>query len=272
MVRRADRVAVSLNSLTLRILSAVLLAPPVLAAVWYGSPYFEGMTVLAAIVMAWEWEKLVSKESFAGPGIALALASVVALILLPLPLLALVAMGVGALVASLLAPVGLRGWMAAGAPYIVLPLAALLMLRAAPEGQSILIWLFLIVWATDIGAYAAGLLIGGPKLAPSISPKKTWAGLAGGMIAAAVIAMWGGSWLGFVSPAPKLGLMGAALAVVAQGGDLFESFVKRRFDAKDSSQLIPGHGGLLDRIDGLLAAGFALGLLYLATFDGGFEW
>jgi phosphatidate cytidylyltransferase len=265
-----------LSSLGLRTLSAVVLAPPVLAAIWFGSPYFEGMILLAAGIMAWEWEHLITKDSFGSPGIALGLSGLVSLLLLFFnPVYALVVMVLGALVASLIAPQGVRGWMAAGAFYIVLPLAALLLLRAAPEpqGRGILIWLFLIVWATDIGAYAAGLTIGGPKLAPAISPKKTWAGLLGGMCGAALIAMWAGSWLDFTTSALQLGLMGAVLAVVAQAGDLFESFVKRRFDAKDSSQLIPGHGGFLDRVDGLLAAGFALGLYSLATFsEGGFAW
>ncbi|MDK9720231.1 MAG: phosphatidate cytidylyltransferase [Rhodospirillales bacterium] len=256
----------------LRTVSAAVLAPPVLAAIWFGTPYFEALVLLAAGIMAWEWELLISKTSFGVPGIALGLAAIVGLFLLPMPLLALAVVGGGAVVASLMAPVGSRGWMALGGFYIFIPLASFMVLRSAPEGQSLVIWLFLIVWATDIGAYVAGLSIGGPKLAPSISPKKTWAGLVGGMVAAAVIAMWAGSWFGFVSSSLKLGLIGAVLAVVAQAGDLFESHVKRRFDAKDSSQLIPGHGGLLDRVDGLLAAAFALGFLRLAALEGVWVW
>lgn len=265
--------AVSLNSFLLRSLSAVLLAPPVLAAVWVGSPYFEALILLSAGIMAWEWEGIVVKDSFGNPGIALGLCSLIALLLLFVnPLYALIMMGLGALIASLIAPFGLRGWMAAGAVYIFLPLAALLMLRAAEIGQALIIWLLLIVWATDIGAYAAGLTIGGPKLAPRISPKKTWAGLIGGMAAAGFVAGFAGGWLGFTSPFLKLFLIGALLAVVAQAGDLFESHLKRRFDVKDSSNLIPGHGGFLDRVDGLMAAAFALGILHVATLDGGWQW
>ncbi|MFA6021459.1 MAG: phosphatidate cytidylyltransferase [Rhodospirillales bacterium] len=261
-----------MNSLMLRTVSAAVLAPPVLAAIWFGTPYFEALVLLAAGIMAWEWELLISKTSFGVPGIALGLAAIVGLFLLPMPLLALAVVGGGAMVASLMAPVGSRGWMALGGFYIFLPLASFVVLRSAPEGQGLVIWLFLIVWATDIGAYVAGLSIGGPKLAPSISPKKTWAGLVGGMVAAAAIAIWAGSWFGFVSSSLKLGLIGAVLAVVAQAGDLFESHVKRLSGAKDSSQLIPGHGGFLDRVDGLMAAAFALGLLRLATLEGEWVW
>lgn len=265
--------AVSLNSLLLRSLSAVVLAPPVLAAVWFGTPYFEGLILISAGIMAWEWEGIVTKDSFGNPGIALGLSCLVALLLLFVnPLYALVVMALGAMVSSLIAPVGLRGWMAVGGVYIFLPLAALLLLRGADIGQALMVWLLLIVWATDIGAYAAGLTIGGPKLAPRISPKKTWAGLVGGMVAAGAAAGLAGGWLGFVSPFAKLFLIGAMLAVVAQVGDLFESHMKRRFEVKDSSHLIPGHGGFLDRVDGLMAAALVLGILHIATLDGGWEW
>lgn len=267
-----------MNSLIARTLSALVLAPPVLAAVWFGSPYFEGLILLSAGIMAWEWELIVTRENFGNPGIALGICSLIALFLLFFsPFHALIMAGLGAVIASLIAPVGKRSWMAAGAFYIFLPLAALLMLRAIAtdsQGRDIILWLLLIVWATDIGAYAAGLTIGGPKLAPAISPKKTWAGLLGGVAAAALVSIWSGHIFEFPAPGIKLALLGGVLAVLAQVGDLFESFVKRHFDVKDSSRLIPGHGGFLDRVDGLLAAGLALGLFHLATFteEGGFAW
>lgn len=143
-------------------------------------------------------------------------------------------------------------WRLAGLVYVALPCASLLWIRSEPDGAKLVLTLLLAVWATDIGAYFAGRMIGGPKLAPAISPNKTWAGLAGGMVAAAVVTMIAISF----SPYPKtvggaFGL-GLVIAVLGQAGDLFESWLKRRAGVKDSGTLIPGHGGLLDRIDGLI--------------------
>jgi phosphatidate cytidylyltransferase len=118
-------------------------------------------------------------------------------------------------------------------------------------------WLLLVVWGTDIGAYFAGRSLGGPKLAPRFSPNKTWSGLAGGAATAALVGLVAAIWMP-VMPMLLLAIGSAMIAVVAQIGDLFESSLKRQFDAKDSSNLIPGHGGLLDRIDGVLAASLAV--------------
>jgi phosphatidate cytidylyltransferase len=155
-------------------------------------------------------------------------------------------------------------WMLAGVLYIGLPSLALVWLRE--QGRETLFWLMCLVWATDIGAYAAGRAIGGPKLLPLISPKKTWAGLAGGVISAAVVGAVTGAFTG-VSPSGVAGLSGG-LAIVAQAGDLTESWVKRHFGVKDSSAIIPGHGGVLDRLDGLLATAPVVAVICLA-FGGG---
>jgi phosphatidate cytidylyltransferase len=157
-------------------------------------------------------------------------------------------------------------WMAAGAVYIGLPVFAILWLRS--QDRETALWLMAAVWATDSAAYGAGRIIGGWKLLPSVSPNKTWAGLVGGAAGAAIVgaAMAAGFGLG-VAPW-LLASMSALLALVAQGGDLFESAIKRRFGVKDAGRLIPGHGGLLDRIDGLLAAAPAAAVLCLA-FGGG---
>ena len=127
------------------------------------------------------------------------------------------------------------------------------------QGRDLVFWLLAVVWATDIGAYFAGRGIGGAKLAPAISPNKTWAGLIGGALAAALVGIIAARLLG--SGAIPLAVGGMALAVVAQGGDLLESWCKRRFGVKDSSHVIPGHGGILDRVDGLLAV-FPAAFLY----------
>lgn len=174
--------------------------------------------------------------------------------------------------------------------YISLPFLSMLWLRleSGPYGLALFLFLMLSIWATDIGAYAAGKSIGGPKLAPRISPKKTWAGLIGGMVASSTLgglfgAAQSGDWLPawLVPPAATdvphdvslaaIGAyagIGAVLAVAGQVGDLFESYMKRRVDVKDSSSLIPGHGGILDRIDGLL---FAAPLYALFEMTAG-EW
>jgi len=147
------------------------------------------------------------------------------------------------------------GWKLFGFLYCLLPAVSLLWIRERAEFQGIgtsfdlLIWVFLVVWGTDIGAYFAGRAIGGPKLAPSISPNKTIAGLVGGVASAAVLA---GVWVSLVDLPSLLLWLAAPFAVAAQVGDLFESGVKRRAGIKDSGSWLPGHGGLLDRLDGLV--------------------
>ncbi len=148
----------------------------------------------------------------------------------------------------------------AGLPYVAFPIAALIVLRAAPNGFALTLWTLAIVWATDIGAYFAGRTFGGPKLARAISPSKTWSGLAGGMLAAWAAGFTLAGW----ADLPSLCLwLGAPLAVLAQGGDLFESWLKRKAGVKDSGSILPGHGGALDRLDGLVPVAIVVGLLHL---------
>ncbi|MBF0392486.1 MAG: phosphatidate cytidylyltransferase, partial [Alphaproteobacteria bacterium] len=163
-------------------------------------------------------------------------------------------------------------WLAWGVFYIGIPVTSLVWLRGLPEGgRAALIWLFLVIWATDIGAYAAGRSIGGPLLAPRVSPKKTWAGLIGGMISAAVVGAVAARLLGHPSMLPLAAFSGM-MAVVAQIGDLGESWVKRRFGVKDSSNVIPGHGGVFDRVDGLIAAAPVVALAAWAAGEGWLAW
>ena len=142
------------------------------------------------------------------------------------------------------------GWQVAGFLYALVPALALLWIRErSPVGVELLLWVFITTWSVDIGAYFAGRTIGGPKLAPAISPNKTWAGLIGGMIAAA---LFGGLWAWLLQLPAILLLLAAPFAVAAQIGDLFESWLKRRAGVKDSGTWLPGHGGALDRLDGLV--------------------
>ena len=145
-----------------------------------------------------------------------------------------------------------------GLAYVGVPAFALLLIRAQPTGMLIAFWALATVWATDIGAYFAGRLIGGPKLLPAVSPNKTWAGLAGGMVAALVV-----GWLFHVEGGLDLGLALASpiLAIIAQIGDLYESSVKRSAGVKDSGTILPGHGGVLDRLDGVVTVAPAVALL-----------
>lgn len=227
------------------------MAPIAFAAAWYREWSFLLLVSIAGIALAWEWSRLCFR-SFTMGGLALALTASLAPLIswrfsdLLLPFLVI------ALPMIVLTPVPAgrsRWWMALGSIYIILPQLALIEIRQ--QGRWLLLWVLFLVWATDSGAYFAGRLIGGPKLAPRISPKKTWAGLAGGMLAAALV-----GWAirhGQAQGALHLAMLSALLAVVAQAGDLAESGLKRYFGVKDSSQLIPGHGGVFDRLDGLLA-------------------
>lgn len=151
-------------------------------------------------------------------------------------------------------------WRAAGFVYVALPCAALIWLRQMqfldmPEaGRVLVLYLFFVVWAADIGAYFTGRKLGGPKLAPAISPGKTWAGLFGGAAVAGAVGLVCASFTPYPISVPGCFFTGVLLAFVSQAGDLFESWLKRRAGVKDSGALIPGHGGLLDRIDGLIFA------------------
>ena len=142
------------------------------------------------------------------------------------------------------------GWQVAGFVYALVPALALLWIRErSPVGLELLLWVFVTTWSVDIGAYFAGRSIGGPRLAPAISPNKTWAGLIGGMAAAA---LFGGLWAWLLHLPSILILFAAPFAAAAQGGDLFESWLKRRGGVKDSGGWLPGHGGALDRLDGMV--------------------
>ena len=259
-------VPVSAGDLTLRVVSALVLGPAALALIYLGPPYFDILLTALAAILSWEWSRLCGHGELDRPGylaIAVVTAAMAAAGLREYTIAGWI-IAAGAMAVAFLASREtdrLPFWYALGVLYTALPCLSIVWLREHPDrGREIVFWLLFVVWATDTGAYAAGRLIGGPKLAPGISPNKTWAGLAGGIVAAGTIGALAGLFLLGVSPI-TLVWVAAGLAVWSQMGDLFESGVKRRFGVKDSSNLIPGHGGLMDRLDGILAAGPAVALL-----------
>lgn len=162
-------------------------------------------------------------------------------------------------------------WMVLGSVYIAIPTAAMIWLRGDDiPGMTTIIWLFLVVWGADTGAYLSGRAIGGPKLAPRISPKKTWAGFIGGISIASLISV--GFYLYMPGNILYLAVIGFLVALASQLGDLLESMAKRHFDVKDSSNLIPGHGGVLDRVDGLVIGAVALAAILLIFGQGVLPW
>ena len=267
------------GGLRTRIISALVLAPIALGLTYLGGAAFSGMLLIVAVLMAYEWNRIcgggaaatgviVAVAVFAGVGVAAAGPAEIALAVTVLS----AGLAYAVTAAFFGAPQGRPLWLAAGVAYIALPCIAVIWLRATPQiGLATILWLLAVVWATDIGAYFAGRGIGGPRLAPRISPKKTWAGLAGGMIAAGVVGAVTAAVLGLPNT-PGLIALSMALAVVAQGGDLAESSLKRKFKVKDSSRLIPGHGGLLDRLDGLMTAAPSVAAVALISGEGVLAW
>jgi phosphatidate cytidylyltransferase len=242
------------RNLVMRIIAALVLAPVAILIAYLGGWIWATLATLAAIGLYAEWLSIVGlagRWQVVAPGI-------IALIMIGWWLgqahfaALLVTLALGLFVVAALAPER-RIWAAAGFLYAAAAQIAAILLRMDPgHGLSALILILFVVWATDIGGYIAGRSIGGPKLWPRVSPNKTWAGAIGGFAASLVVASAFAAFK-FTGTAPLLTL-GALLSIAAQFGDLFESAVKRRFGVKDSGRIIPGHGGLLDRLDGFVAA------------------
>lgn len=217
--------------MSLRLISAAVLAPLVLGAVYYGDWVFNILIGLVVLILGSEWRRMV----------------------------------------------GLRlGWLALGMVYIALSCWALWRLRVDPEwGRVTLFWLLAVVWGADTGGYVFGRTLGGPKLAPAISPNKTWSGFLGGTFTSALC---GWAVVYFVLDNQvynvewQIAAFSAAIAVISQIGDLFESWIKRRFGVKDSGAIIPGHGGLFDRVDGLVAAALVVALITIGVRGNVIAW
>jgi phosphatidate cytidylyltransferase len=217
------------SDLGTRTVSAVVMVALAAAALWLGGWWWNVFVLLVAGGVLFEWRGLV--RAFA-PSLGAAIA-----------------------------------WNLGGIAYLGMAAALLMVMRQDFVGLSTVLAVVAMVIATDVGAYFAGRAIGGPKIAPAISPSKTWAGLFGGMVASGVAIALLMYFLRDGGTVRSLGTSaagGIVVAVVAQAGDFFESWMKRRAGVKDSGRLIPGHGGLFDRVDGLLAVSFVLGILFLA--------
>ncbi|MEA2919396.1 MAG: phosphatidate cytidylyltransferase [Bradyrhizobium sp.] len=242
----------SRNLLT-RVIAALVLAPLAIAIAYAGGWLWLGFVALAAIGLYVEWLTIVGARTprVMAAGIVTLFGAAVWLGIGRIGATYVIA-ALGVIVAALLSP-HRRGWAALGGCYAFAALIASVAVRLDQTyGFTALMFVLLIVWVTDIGGYFAGRGFGGPKLWPSVSPKKTWAGAIGGFAASLVVAL-GFAAFGLGKPGPLV-LLGAVLSIASQLGDLFESAVKRRFGVKDSSHIIPGHGGLLDRLDGYVAA------------------
>jgi phosphatidate cytidylyltransferase len=255
-----------------RVVSAGVLAPLAIAGVWIGGLAFQVLTAAATVGLTLEWLHLCRRDVATAGGLV-TLASVLAAALCAAAgqgLAALVVLAAGVVLAGLLSGTAA---LPLGIPYLGLGAVALIWLRADPvAGRGNVIFLLVLIWASDIGAYVTGRLIGGPRLAPRISPGKTWSGAVGGLLLAIGIGLLMGLVLQPDTTPLRLACIAAALGIIAQAGDLTESRIKRYFGVKDSGRLIPGHGGLLDRLDALLFAAPAAAMLALLAGRGVVLW
>ncbi len=269
----------TINPVVLRTLSAAVLVPVTLGAVWAGGIWFALLILIVGLVAAWEWTRLVHAGGRQLVFLCLYAAAVLASMAAvqfgayryAVPIV--IVCWLSAMVLCLRGNSGNKFLAAVGVPYICLPVISLISLRLHETyGLWSLVWLLIVIWATDTGAFFAGRALGGPKLATRFSPKKTWSGAIAGLLAAAAAAIVLATMLELPG-ALALGFFSVLISASGQVGDLFESAVKRRAGVKDSSALIPGHGGVLDRIDSLVVAAplaWVAGVLR-AGYDGAAE-
>ncbi len=278
------------SNLFLRTMSALILAPLVLGGIWFGKSVYESYSIplytmlLAAfgVGLSWEWSIMLDKKLSGNTMIMALFACLVAFLTEGNPSFALWLSLLGMTIIYWKTN-GRLGY-SLGTLYICIPILSLGYIYYINENISreIVLWLFFVVWATDIGGYVVGKTLKGPKLAPKISAKKTWSGLIGAILFAMGVAYLFALYIdahNYISPEAGvtsskmtfvLMLSAGILAVVSQAGDFFESYIKRRLDLKDSSNLIPGHGGLFDRVDGLLFASVVTAIIIFFFNRGGF--
>lgn len=266
------------GNLRLRILSAVVLGPLALAAVWMGGLWFLLLIWGAIGLLCLEWATMCAPETPIRAGVVMAVMLLFAAIAVKAGFFksAWLAVAVGAVVVWCVAMVWRRDdgplHEAFGAVYLGAPMVSLLWLRSGPQGLGWTLMLLAATWSADIGAYVGGSLIGGPKLWPRISPKKTWSGFVVGVAAAGaaaeIVAL---AWPALGGPAAAWAwIAGLVVGLATMAGDLCESMLKRSFGVKDSGDIIPGHGGLLDRVDGLMFATLAMAAVRFAVRFGTF--
>ena len=242
------------SNLAMRVMAALVLAPLAIAAAWFGGWFWIGLATITVVGLFGEWFLIIGNLrrpalmwgflSLASAGVCLAINNFE---------LANLCIALGLFAMFLFSARALRSWSAIGLGYTAAALFACVLVRRDPSyGFSALIFVFLVVWITDILGYFVGRGVGGAKLWVRVSPKKTWSGAIGGVTGSIVFAAAFAA-AGYGKLAPML-LLGTVISVISQLGDLFESALKRQFGVKDSSQIIPGHGGLLDRLDGFMAA------------------
>lgn len=246
------RKAFNLSDLAPRAASGVIMAALAIGTAWKGDRFFTLFWLVAATVIFWEWTKIVNPAErtkfYVG---AVALAAIAATTVNGQIATSLLILAAGVAIVGLL-PSEKRFWHMSGLVYAAGLLISTIMLRFSfPFGAPVIFWLFAVVWGTDIMAYFGGRLIGGPKLWPRVSPSKTWSGFLVGITSGALLGL-------LIAPSDShllpLFVLGLATGAVAQGGDLLESSIKRHYGVKDASNLIPGHGGFMDRLDGFLTA------------------
>jgi phosphatidate cytidylyltransferase len=259
------------NNLALRVASSLVLAPLAIAAAFFGDIVFVAFWTLAAICVIWEWDTLVCAHdrrpvftigsvAMAGAGLLLMLGRTITPIVLVL---------LSTLAVVTLASKTHRAWSVAGVIYAgALLIAPVLLRRDPPYGFAALIFLFAVVWLTDIVAYFCGRALGGPKLLPQVSPNKTWSGAIGGTVGGIAGGVAVAIYFG-IANLLAIGVLALLLSIASQAGDLLESWIKRRFDAKDAGALIPGHGGVMDRLDGFVIA--AVVALLIGIGHGGLQ-
>jgi phosphatidate cytidylyltransferase len=254
--------------LKVRVISGLVMALAAIVSEIAGGWWFAlfWIAVFAAVVI--EWQKIIAPKSDIRLVAVAALAVIASGLMFQagFPLIAFAPLGIGAiLVGSMAKEQKLHATL--GLAYAGLPLLSVIWLRSAePNGMVVVAWVFGIVWSADVAAYFTGRALGGPKLWPSVSPKKTWSGFIGGTLGGALVASFV-LWAFSVPVGWALLLLAGCLAVLSAGGDLYESALKRRFGVKDSSALIPGHGGLMDRVDGFIAV--VIGAAVFALLRGG---
>lgn len=242
-----------IQSLIKRCVSAVVMIPIVIGALWEGFPYVNILAMAIGAMLAWEWANMVPNKKPTFFAVVYTVSAVTSVLLPPFYAFGLVLLGCLILAVVKAAHEEKRKLLVLGVPYIALGVGSLVWTYTLVGFEGTM-WLFLVVWGVDIGGYFVGTTLKGPKLAPKISPNKTWSGLIGGVLTAVVLS---GAFVWYFGAASQLtfySILAAIIAVIAQVGDLIESAIKRNIGIKDASDIIPGHGGVFDRVDGLIFA------------------